>query len=290
MRRRSLGLAVLATLAALPLAFGAAPARGAPCDALTTAPKRALVDALVRTQHPYDCCDETIAECLRKPKVCRLARRLRDDICRRVGRGETRATIERALTRRAESMTPLGRTARFDLAAAPVAGDPRAKVTVVVYACARCPLCATLVPEFYRAIASGPLKGKVKLHYRSFPIRAHEDSAAANLAFQAAHTLGAFWPFLLHASARFDEFAPQRLPDWAKAVGLDPAAFSRALTAPAVRDAVVSSKKEGIVNRVEATPTLFISGRRYTVDLDLEAVLDALAEEADRVAGAPYED
>jgi protein-disulfide isomerase len=285
--RRTATLAALGTALVVALPPLAAHA-GGPCDRLKTKEQRALVEALLGSQHPYDCCDETIAACLRKPKVCKLARRLRDDICRRVERGQDRAAITRALQKRAESMTPLGKPPKIDLRAAAVAGEPSAPVTLVVYACARCPYCARSIPQLYRAVTEGALRGKVKLYLRIFPIRSHKDSTPANLALQAAHRLGGLWPYLLQAYGKFDSFSPARLPEWARAAGLDVAAFNRALADPAVRDAVVASKKEGILNKVDATPTYFLSGRRVTADPHLDTILDLLEEELDRSSGAAF--
>lgn len=278
----ALGAALLVAL--LPAAAHA----GGPCDRLKSKEQKALVDALLASQHPYDCCDETIAACLRKAKVCKLARRLRDDVCRRVERGQDRPAIERALQKRAESMTALGKAPKIDLRAAPVVGEPSAPVTLVVYACARCPYCARSLPQLYRAISEGALRGRVKLHFRVFPIRGHKDSTPANLAFQAAHRLGRFWPFLLQAYGKFDGFSPAKLPEWARAAGLDVEAFGRALADPAVRDAVVASKKEGIVNKVDSTPTYFLNGRRVTAEPHLDVILELLDEELDRAAGAAF--
>jgi protein-disulfide isomerase len=279
------------TLLAVALLAGLVPAvahAGGPCDRLETKEQKALVDALLASQHPYDCCDETIAACLRKPRVCKLARRLRDDICRRVEKGQARAAIERALQKRAESMVALGKPAKIDIGAAPVAGDGAARVTLVVYACARCPFCARLVPQLYRAVTEGALRGKVKLVFRIFPIRSHKNSTPANVAFQAAHQLGGFWRYQLRAYGQFHSYSPEKQVEWARAAGLDPDAFARALTDAAVRDAVVASKKEGIVNNVTATPTFFLQGRRVTVEPDYETILELLDEELDRAAGAAY--
>jgi protein-disulfide isomerase len=90
---------------------------------------------------------------------------------------------------------------------------------------------------------------------------------------------------MLHAYARFDDFSPELQPAWAGAVGLDPAAFEARLADPATRESLVASKKEGLVNGVEATPTLFINGRMWVGDLTAAELLDAIEEEAARVTG-----
>jgi protein-disulfide isomerase len=273
-------------LATLLLLLGSRPALGAPCH--VPAAKKPLFDKLLRATYPYDCCDETLERCLAQKRVCRLARRLRDDICRRLGRGEEEAKVKAALERRARSMTPTGKKASFDLTRAAPAGEPKAKLTVVVYACARCPFCARVVPELYR-LATAPLKGKVALHFRPFPISSHKGSLEGSLAMVAAARLGKLWPYLQKLYGEYDRFSPEQLPAWATAVGLDRAAFTRESTAPVTRAWLVESKKEGIRNGVDATPALFIDGRRYYGSLDPESLQDALEEALDRSLGRQHD-
>jgi protein-disulfide isomerase len=59
---------------------------------------------------------------------------------------------------------------------------------------------------------------------------------------------------------------------------------------PATRETLVASKKEGLANGVEETPTLFINGRRWVGDLEAVEILDAVAEEAARVRGELWAD
>jgi protein-disulfide isomerase len=69
---------------------------------------------------------------------------------------------------------------------------------------------------------------------------------------------------------------------------MDRAAFEQLVDAPATRERLLASKKEGIVNKVEATPTFFIDGRRFAGDLDIDELVDVLEEEHDRVTGVQY--
>jgi protein-disulfide isomerase len=183
-----------------------------------------------------------------------------------------------------------GTPAQVDLTGAPVVGSPEAPVEVLVYACARCPYCSRLVPPLYDAVVAGPLQGKARLVLRTFPIRGHEGSTEAGLAFAAAARGGRFWEFLLHAYRHFDEFTPGRQAEWAAAVGLDSAVFAATLEEPALREELVASKKEGLANGVEETPTLFLNRRRWAGDLELAEVVDAIGEEADRVGGRTWVD
>lgn len=251
-----------------------------PCDGLS-GPQKAVVDQVFASQHPYDECDGTFTECLKAKDVAPLVRRLADWVCRKARAGQDAAAIVRSLEKRALSMMRPGRVHEMDLSQAPVAGCPEAKVKVTLYICARCPYCARLVPALHREAASGRLAGRVALYYRLFPIKSHAHSTEANLAVAAATALGKGWEYLLRAYRGFDSFSPEALPDWAAEVGMDRAAFQEATTAPGTRDAVVASKKEGLRNGVDATPTIFISGRRWQGDLDTDTVVDALEEEVE---------
>jgi protein-disulfide isomerase len=267
-----ISLLVLVALALLP---GRVAAQTKTCDALRGA-QRELAQAVLSSQHPYDCCDDTIAACLRKKPVCRLVERLADDVCRRAAAGKSRPEIERELERRAASTT--GSQRPIELGSAVAAGEPGAKATIVVYACARCPFCARLVPALYQSVTSGRLKGKAKLYLRPFPIRSHPHSTVAAMAYMAAQKLGRFWDLVLYMDSNFDHFDPAKLPDYAASTGLDRERFRALLDDPGLRDKLAESKKEGVRNKVDVTPTVFIDGRRYQASLDRETIEDFVEE------------
>lgn len=269
----SVTLAILSLLPSLTRASG-------PCDGLT-GPQKAVAEQVFSLQHPYDECDGTFAECLKAKTVAPLVRRLADWICRKAAAGQDAAAITRSLERRAMGMMRPGKTHAIDLSSAPVAGCTQAKVVVTAYLCARCPYCAKLVPALHREVTTGRLAGRVALSFRLFPIKSHEHSTEANLAVAAATSLGKGWEYLLRAYRGFDSFAIPVLTDWAADVGLDRDAFQKAAASSEIREALVSSKREGLRNGVEATPTFFINGRRWQGDLELETLLDAIEEEVE---------
>ena len=253
------------------------------CDALEP-DKRAHALAILQSEHPYDCCDATIMQCLEKKPACRLARRLADQTCRMTAAGKDGAAIARALAQRATTMTS-ARPVPIDLSRAERAGEADAPVTLVAYVCARCPYCARLVPRLHQAVTEGELKRKVKAFFREFPIRSHPLSTEGAMAMAAARRLGKGWPFLLHMYRVFDTFDPAKLPDYATQYGMDRDRFIALLNDAGVRSELVESKKEGVRNRVSSTPTLFVNGRLYSTELDAETVIDVLQEEYDRATG-----
>jgi protein-disulfide isomerase len=272
-------LAVAAALVAAS-AFAQTPV----CDALEGS-HRELAQRLLASEYLYECCDDTIARCLLAKPAPPLAFRLAANVCGRVAAGQDEQRVRRSLSRRARSMVGGGEPARISLDPATVAGDAAAPVTVVVYACARCPYCRRLVPELYREVTGGALHALAKLEFRTFPIRGHEGSTEAGLAFTAAAAMGRFWEYALYSYAHFDAFSVDAPSRWAAEVGLDRDLFSSLLTAAATREALVESKKEGLANGVEETPTVFIDARRWAGDLEAMELVDAISEEAARVRG-----
>jgi protein-disulfide isomerase len=271
--------AVLLLLAMTRLAAAQTPT----CDKLSKEQKAVAV-ALLSSEHLYDCCDDTVSACLKKKPVCALAYRLAENICRQVAEGQDKQKISRSLSRRARSMMPQ-KKAEIDLTGVPMAGEAGAPITLVEYACARCPYCSKITPTLYDAITKGKLKGKVKLYFKPFPIRGHEYSKETGLGFVAATKLGKFWEFLLYSYEHFDDFCVLKQSDWAEHVGMDRTAFDAAVADPVTRTLLVDSKKEGIVNKVDATPTFFLNGRKYVGDINLKELVDVLEEEYDRVKG-----
>jgi protein-disulfide isomerase len=271
---RGLGLVACTLLLA---GAGRAGAQTPECDALSGADE-VMARQIFSALHPYDGCDDTFARCLARPSPESVVLRLASSICRQIAAGQGPPEIERALSRRAQSLLPLGIRARIELDEKTRAGGEDAPITAVVYACARCPFCSVVVPALHAAVTDGPLAGKVRLYFRPFPLKDHPGATEGGLAMVAAAELGRFWPFLLTLYARYDSFAPERLPAWAEEVGLSPEAFRAAMEAPASRQRLVDDKREGLRNGVGETPALFIDGRRYVYDLTPEAVIDVLEE------------
>lgn len=245
------------------------------CDALKGVQKD-TAQAVLSTQHPYDCCDGTLRDCLATKPVCPLVMRLVNDVCRRASLNQSRQEIERELVRRAASA--IAPKVSFDVSTASVAGDRAARVEIVAYVCSRCPYCAKLIPQLYQSVTQGKLKGKAKLMIRPFPIRSHKHSALGGKAMMAAEQMGQFWPFLLHLYAHFDQFNPEKLVECAAHAGLDPERFRTLLDSPSVEQALVAVKKEGVRNHIEATPALFVDHRAYSADLALSSIEDFVEE------------
>ena len=257
------------------------------CDSLNSE-KKVLATNILKSQHLYNCCDDTILNCLNQKPKCKLSERLANDICKRVNKNQPRPEIEQQLAFRARSMMSFGAPAIISLKNIPYAGNMDAPVKLVIYACTRCPFCGKITSPLYNQVISGSLKGKVQLFFKPFPLRSHEGSAEGGKGIIAAHKLNKFWPFLLKLYNNFDSFSESKMEEWAKEEGMDIAEFKKIYSAKETKDMLVESKREGIRNNVTATPTIYINGRNYLGSLDIETLTDVLLEEYDMIKNDLY--
>lgn len=286
-RGKATGISATAVCWVLMAAGAAFPAD--PCDGLTEAQQK-TARRVMSEFYVYDCCDLTLAECLDQKPKCRLVLRLKEEVCKRVSDEQTRQVIKKALYERKNSLEPGAEKHTIDTSALDAwLGDPQSKVALVGYLDSRCPYCAQITKELHREITGGRLKGKVAFHIRPFPLKIHPHGVEAAIAAAAAGRLGKFWPFLMAEYAHFDDYDGGKLAEWAGEVGLDGKEFDKLIADKATKNIVVESKKEGIANGVDETPTFFVNGKRYTADTSLEYMVDALEEEYDRVTGKKHE-
>ncbi len=257
-----------------------AQAQSPACEGLSPEAK-AVAQNVMDTSYSYACCDETISACLKNEPSCKLPKLLASEACRLAGAGKSAADIKHIFDQRAMSMGALGKAAVIEKRPEHLWGNSNAKVVVSIYLCARCPYCSRHVPALIEALEKSPLKDKVALNLRMFPIKSHDNSTPAALGVEAAAQLGQAWPFLLKVYKNFDNYSNENLVVWAKELGLDEASFNQKMQDSTVRNIVVTSKKEGLTNNVESTPTFFINGHKIQGTFDVQSMLSMIEEAAE---------
>ena len=252
------------------------------CRDLEEAEKEVAL-SIFKSRRPYDCCDETILECLSKEPVCPLVTRLAKYICRRAGEGVTKADIDEEYSKRVASTT--APRVDIDISESTPAGDPDAKIEIVAYVCARCPFCAFFTQEIYKSVTSGKLKGKAKYYIRPYVLQQHRGSTAGAMAMHAAEYMGKFWEMFLYMCEHYDDFDREILPDWAALQGLDPDRFRELMEDVKMVNRQIDSQKEAIRNGLDKTPFIFINRRLYTASSHPEVLVDFVEGEYERL---PY--
>jgi protein-disulfide isomerase len=178
---------------------------------------------------------------------------------------------------------PLSAEAAAKIAAAgegiPTFGSADSKVQLVEFSDFQCPYCskaADAVNEVKKSYGD-----KVHFVFRQFPLGMHKDAHLAAQASLAAHAQGKFWEYHDKLFANQRALGREQLESYAEELGLDMAAFKKALDEGTYKDAVDGELALGQEVHVSGTPTMFLNGKRVGNATDAKAI----SAEIDKVLG-----
>ena len=193
-----------------------------------------------------------------------------------VDSGFTDSEIGEKLDRRFR--TP--RHAHIDVAAAPVKGKTSGRVAVVEFVDYECPHCRHAQTLLRQVVEEYP--SDVKVYLKHFPLSSHTNARLAAEGAVAAQKQGKFWPFCDKVWANSENLTPAVLEKSAKEVGLDLVHWRADLDSDAVKGRVQADKAEGNDLGINATPSIFINGRKYEDPLEIASFRDWIDEELGR--------
>jgi protein-disulfide isomerase len=159
---------------------------------------------------------------------------------------------------------------------APAFGPDGAKVSIVEFSDFQCPFCSRAANVVHQ------LKEKygtqVHFVFRQFPLSFHRQAHLAAEAALAANAQGKFWEF--HDKLFADQTKLERpaLEQAAKDLGLDVAAFKKALDTNSFAPSVDADQKLGEAVAVDGTPTMFLNGKRIADPTNFEALSKQIDE------------
>lgn len=163
-------------------------------------------------------------------------------------------------------------------------GSPNAPVVVTEWSDFQCPAC-----RIY-ALGRDPLleqqyagTGQVRFVYRNYAFLGLESILAAEAA-EAAADQGRYWEYrnLLwqrQQGENLGAFSSKNLKGFATELGLNQATFNAALDNRLHRAEVLAEGQEGEALGVNATPTVFVNGRKMAGVPTVEAMKAAIEEE-----------
>jgi protein-disulfide isomerase len=158
-----------------------------------------------------------------------------------------------------------------------IQGSPDADIILVEYGDYECPYCGAAYPVVKEL--QHRLKDKMALVFRNFPLaNAHPHAEFAAEAAEAAATQGKFWQMHDALYENQQALEPENLLEYAKAVGLDLARFTREVNEHVYASRVKEDFHSGVRSGVNGTPTFFINGERYNGAYDVRSLLAALRE------------
>lgn len=166
--------------------------------------------------------------------------------------------------------------AEIDTEGSPFLGEADAPVTVVLFSDFECPYCSRLHPLLEKLVEENP--GKVKVAYKHFPLKMHENAKFAALAATAAQKQGKFWAYHDKLFETNESLKPPTFKKLAEELGLDLEKFQKDYKSMATRKHVAQDMKDGQKAGVRGTPTLFVNGRKVQ-ERSFQEIQDMIDEE-----------
>ncbi len=149
--------------------------------------------------------------------------------------------------------------------------DASAPITIVEFSDFQCPHCRNGAMILNAVKSRYPRQ--VRIVYRGYPLdpscnRKMQAGGGHTIACEAARAAlcsqaqGKFEPYYEKTFENQDSIVAGKPVEYAKSLGLDPAAFDRCMSSPEIATRVTQDIEEGIQLGVESTPTFFLNGRK----------------------------
>jgi len=146
-----------------------------------------------------------------------------------------------------------------DIGDAPARGPESAPVTIVEFSDFQCPFCARVTPTLEQI--KQEYGDRVRLIFKHNPLAFHARAMGAHQASLAAGEQGKFWEMHDRLFADQQALDPESLKAHAEELGLDLAAFERAMSSPEVAAKIDADKAQARELGANGTPSFFINGR-----------------------------
>jgi protein-disulfide isomerase len=240
---------------------------GIEASKLAPASQRELATVLT---DEFDYCGRpmTLAGTLKKGDACKHTRRLVTFAAGQVDKGAASNDVIVELGRYNQSFAGKRFTFKSDERMCQGGGE-KPKVTLVEFSDFECPYCGLARPLLEDFVKRHP---EVRLCYAPFPLPAHPNAMVAGQAALFARDQGKFWA--MH-DALFENqmtLSEAFIKDLVKKLGLDMAAYGKAVAAGRYMDELNGSKDAGRQANVESTPTLYANGRKLLLPLSTESL------------------
>ncbi len=145
----------------------------------------------------------------------------------------------------------------------PVAGNPSAPVTVVMFSDFQCSACSATHPVLKRVL--GGYGDKVRLVVRDFPLESvHPNAFKAALAANAARQQNKFFEYIEVLYKNQDDLSDASLKAFAAGLGLNQKQFELDFTSEKSAAEVRKDMADGAALGARGTPTIFVNGVKVT--------------------------
>jgi protein-disulfide isomerase len=218
---------------------------------------------------------ESLLKSVKTDRSCRKSLYAARYVVRLVDGGYTDSEI-------GESIQKRFRTERvnLDLGDSPAKGPASAPVTLVEFVDYECPHCKRVQPVLKQLMDD--YRDEVKVVFKHYPLGGHTNARMAAEAAMVAHKQGKFWAYNDKVWAIADSLSPAAFEQIAKDVGLDVAKWRADFESEAIKARVQQDRTLGERLVLQATPTIYINGRLFADNKDVDSLKDWINEELNR--------
>lgn len=169
----------------------------------------------------------------------------------------------------------------------PSLGSSTAPVTIIEFTDYQCPSCAATQPVIEKLVRE--YDGRVRLVVRDFPLEQHADAFKAAEAAEAAREQGKYWEYVALLMRNQSKLGVAMLKEYANQAALDRRKFDAALDSGKFSEKVQRDIRDGTRLGVNATPTVFVNGRRVSESTyeSLKAAVETALKDAKKGSNAP---
>jgi protein-disulfide isomerase len=237
---------------------------GVDTSALTPREKKEWASYVSELLAPCSDTPVSIAECVKQHRACDKCVPAAKYILRSVRDGEAREQVENSFKNRFDA----SKIKSVTVDDSPTKGPENAAITVVEFADFECPHCGLMAPRLDKAVESRP--NDVRFVYKFMPLKGHQHAEPAARAAIAAMRQGKFWQ-MHHALYENQQHLEQAdIDSYARDLGLDIPRFHMDMQSPETTDKLDRDRKLADSLQVQGTPTIYINGREYDPQQELQ--------------------
>jgi protein-disulfide isomerase len=181
---------------------------------------------------------------------------------------------------------------KLDVKGAASIGPANAPVTVIVFSDFQCPLCKQEAELIHKQIPA-TFPDKVRVYFRDFPLeQLHNWAKPAAVAGRCVYKLNpaAFWDYhdWIYANQSYIglDNLNSKIQEFATAENIDGMQLSRCIESKSTEPEVAASMAVGASLQLNATPTIFINGRKLEGAVPWDTLQTLIKMEIDHVAEA----
>lgn len=176
---------------------------------------------------------------------------------------------------------------------APLYGKAGAPVSIVVYGDFQCPVCKVEADVMRKNVVQ-TFPDKVQVVFKDFPLESIHPwaRAASNIGRCIYHgSSDAFWKYHDWIYENQEGITPETLnakvTEWAGTAGVDAIQLRRCIDGKSTEKEVALTMAEGVALGVDATPTVYLNGRKLVGAMQWEVLKQLIALEIEHQAALP---